>query len=329
MKKPKRVSRKQRRAPTPLPPQPGVFHLLGVTVLVLLPLAFHLPWWISLVVAFALVWRTAAALRRWSAPPAWLRAVLAVVGIVGIFAWYGRINGLVAGSALLAIATALKLTELRDRRDLRILVALLYFTLLVNFLYSQALWTIAYLLGCAWLITAVLIESSHANSTLPRRTSLRLSALLGLQALPLMVLLFILFPRIPGPLWGLPTDSGAEPAGLADSMTPGDIRKLVLSDAVAFRVHFDGPAPPPAQRYWRGPVLTHYDGHRWTPGFIPRHAPSYQLHGTAIRYRITLEPSRSRWLFALDLPTSHSLPSNARLNGNAVLVAADDTRHRR
>lgn len=321
--------KRKKRCPTPLPPHPGVLHLLAVTALVLLPLAFKLPWWISFVAAGALLWRALVVLRGWPIPNAWLRTAMAVAGIAAVFAWYGRVNGLVAGAALLVVATALKLTELRDRRDLRILIALLYFTLLVNFLFSQALWTIVYLLGCTWLITAVLVESNHLATRLPRRVSLRLAAVIGGQAIPLMALLFILFPRIPGPLWGLPADSGAEPAGLSNTMSPGDIRKLVLSDAVAFRVRFKGVAPPPAQRYWRGPVLTHYDGRKWTPGFIARRPPTLRLEGAATSYRITLEPSRSRWLFALDLPDPRHLPGNAALNGNAVLVAARDNDQRR
>ncbi|HEU0196369.1 MAG TPA: DUF3488 and transglutaminase-like domain-containing protein [Nevskiaceae bacterium] len=317
-------SKRPRAAAVPLPPHPGVLHLLGVTALVLLPLALHLPWWVGAVAAVAIVWRALVALRGWPAPGVVLRIVLALAAVAGVYAWYGRVNGLIAGGALLAIATALKLTELRSRRDLRILIALLYFTLLVNFLYSQALWTILYLLACTWLITAVLIESNHTVAPLPRRVSLRLAGFVTAEALPLMAVMFVLFPRIPGPLWGMPADAGAAPAGLADSMSPGDIRKLVLSDAVAFRVHFTGPVPPPDERYWRGPVLSEYTGRKWLPGYVPRAAPAYRLEGTPIRYLITLQPSRTRWLFGLDLPNPERTPAGSHWSGDAVLMAAQD-----
>lgn len=314
--------------PAPLPPRPTVIYLLAVTLVTLAPLALQLPWWITTLVVATALWRALVVLRGWPLPNGWLRAALAIAGLGLVHVYFGRINGLAAGSALLALATALKLTELQDRRDLRILVALLYFTLVVSFLFSQALWTIVYLLGCTWLITAVLVASNHAQRALPAGVSLRLAGTLVVQALPLMVVMFVLFPRLPGPLWGLPTDSGARPAGMANSMSPGDVRRLALSDAVAFRVAFSGTAPPPAQRYWRGPVFTHYDGHRWTPGFA-QPAPRYTLEGKNWLYRITLEPSRSRWLFALDLPDRTMLPVDATLDGNATLVAAHDTLERR
>ncbi len=105
------------------------------------------------------------------------------------------------------------------------------------------------------------------------------------QSLPLMVLLFVLFPRIPGPLWGLPADSGAARSGLSDSMAPGDFDRLVESDAVSFRVRFDGPAPPMRSRYWRGPVLSHFDGRRWTVDSRPDDGAAAILKGKGSPYR--------------------------------------------
>lgn len=124
-----------------------------------------------------------------------------------------------------------------------------------------------------------------------------------LQALPVMLLLFVLFPRVPGPFWALPTGGGGV-TGLDDEMSPGQISDLSLSDEVAFRVRFDGNAPPPEQRYWRGPVLHHFNGTTWR-GEDPR--PIRQrpkTFGEGLSYRVTLEPHRRLWLFALDVPDS-------------------------
>ena len=324
------MSRKRRTTAEPMPTATGVLHLLAVLVVVLLPHLPHLPPWLWLALAAAVVWRIAATLRGWQPLPTLWRGGLTLAACAGVFASYGRVNGLNAGVALLSVMAALKLTELRTRRDVRVLIALMYFILVTHFLYSQELWMAAYLLVCAWLITAVLIESSHGGDLPPRR-SLRLSATLMLQALPLMAVIFVLFPRIPGPLWGLPSDSGAARAGLSDSMAPGDIQRLILSDAVAFRVRFNGPPPPPPQRYWRGPVFSFFDGRSWRPGLANRveAAPALKLRGPAVRYQITLEPSRSRWLFALDLPDPSALPDHAQLDGDAVLLAGKDVRERR
>lgn len=325
------MKRRKPRATAPRPSRGVIVQLLAATGLTLAPLAPHLPAWTIAVVLAAVAWRAGNALRQWPLPNKWLRGALAIAGIAGVYASFGRVNGLVAGGCLLTVGAALKLVELRTQRDLRVLVALLYFTLVVNFLFSQDLWTIFYLFACTWLITTALIGSNHSGpaTALPWRHTMRISAAFMLQALPFAAVLFILFPRIPGPLWGLPSDDGAEPAGLSDSMTPGDIRKLVLSDAVAFRVHFDGKAAPRVERYWRGPVFSHFDGRRWTPGLVSPIPAKYSVEGSAIRYRITLEPSRTRWLFALDLPDSRNLPANASINGNAVLAASRDNLQRR
>ena len=82
------------------------------------------------------------------------------------------------------------------------------------------------------------------------------------QGLPIAAALFLLFPRLASPLWGLPADRMAA-TGLSDRMSPGSISELALNDAVAFRVDFDGPPPPPRTRYWRGPVLSLFNGREW------------------------------------------------------------------
>ena len=141
---------------------------------------------------------------------------------------------------------------------------------------------------------------------------LRRSGMLLLQGLPVAFLLFVLFPRLAGPLWGLPTDASAR-SGLSDSMSPGQMSELSLSDAPAFRVEFDGPVPQSRLRYWRGPVLSEFNGRTWRsgspqPGVEP--APGI---GSGIGYTVTLEPTERPWLFALEFPAA--LP---RLDGRAA-----------
>jgi transglutaminase-like putative cysteine protease len=124
------------------------------------------------------------------------------------------------------------------------------------------------------------------------------------QALPLTLVLFLLFPRIHGPLWGVPESGPTVTSGLSDTMTPGSIAHLALSDAVAFRVKFSGPAPKPDQLYWRGPVLWNFNGRTWSappPGQVNVPA-TYRALGGRVNYTVTMEPDGKRWLFALDLP---------------------------
>ena len=129
------------------------------------------------------------------------------------------------------------------------------------------------------------------------------SAGLLLQALPLALLLFLLFPRLPGPFWGIDAGTSAR-TGLDDEMTPGDVSDLSVSGAVAFRVRFRTALPRPGDRYWRGPVLHEFDGRSWRRPqgqAFPRSRCA--TLGAPVDYEITLEPHERRWILALDLPS--------------------------
>lgn len=305
-------------------PHRSLLRLLAVLALVIAPHLLRLPVWESLTVAALLGWRGLASARQWSLPPRAIKLALAVAAFAGVYSVYGRVTGQNAGIALLVLMLALKLVEMRSRRDVMVVVFLMYFLLITHFLYSQELWTIAYLLLSAAAITAVLIDAHHPGGPLPLRTSLRMGGRMILQALPVMLLFFVLFPRIPGPLWGLPSDAGPSRTGLSDSMTPGDISSLIQSPEIAFRVRFHDAPPPKNRIYWRGPVFSVFYGRTWTQSaeeLISRQAPRIELEGSArTRYEITLEPMRNRWLFALDMPDPAQLPDPSRIERTGALV---------
>jgi hypothetical protein len=318
--------------------QASLLRLLAVLALVVAPHFAHMPFWMSAATAAIALWRAAGALRQWPLPPRWLKVALVLAGFVGVQLSYGRVNGQHAGAALLVLMLALKLTEMRSRRDVLVVVSLCYFTMLTHFLFSQELWTILYLFACAIGVTALLIEANHPGGVLPVRLTLRRSAALVAQSLPLMVAFFILFPRVPGPLWGLPADAGAARSGISDTMSPGDISQLIESDEVAFRVQFAGAPPPPRDLYWRGPVLSYFDGTRWRAPFrgddyFRMYAPNArldayedpraELRGEPVRYQITLQPHRQNWLFALDLPHPDALPPGTQLTGYYQLLSRE------
>jgi transglutaminase-like putative cysteine protease len=147
------------------------------------------------------------------------------------------------------------------------------------------------------------------------------------QATPLMLVLFLLFPRVQGPLWGLPRDAFSGMTGLSDSMSPGTLSQLSLSDAVAFRVQFQSALPKPTQMYWRGPVLWYFDGVTWHTGIsFEGAAPTYSPGGTPISYTVTLEPHEKRWLFALDLPAK--LLPDSRFTADFQMLSRTPVRQR-
>jgi transglutaminase-like putative cysteine protease len=179
------------------------------------------------------------------------------------------------------------------------------FLLVAHFLDAQNLVTAAYMAVAALGLVAGLIATQTRNAELAGAASrnLKLAGQLLVQALPLAILLFLLFPRIHGPLWGLPQQAAAK-SGLSDRMSPGDISQLIQSDELAFRAEFPGARPDSNRLYWRGPVLWDYDGRAWrTVRPIEPTAPNAAGIGSPVRYTLTLEPHRQRWLFLLGLPT--------------------------
>jgi transglutaminase-like putative cysteine protease len=210
--------------------------------------------------------------------------------------------------------------------DAVVLVYLAYFLVITNFLYSQTLPTAALMLLAVWLTTSTMIGFQQRVPRL--RHTITVSAQLLVQAVPLMIALFLFFPRMPGPLWGVPRDAGRGTTGLSDSMSPGSFGQLSSSSDIAFRVEFDGTPPRPAQLYWRGPVFWQFDGRIWTAGTTPADAsaPNVRAVSAPISYTVTLEPHFERWLLALDMPSA--VPADARISSDLVVLANAPVRAR-
>lgn len=281
--------------------------LFGAAVLVFTPLALQLPSWLSLVTGLVLGWRGWLLWRRTALPARWLLVVLVIAGVAGIAWHFHSLFGRNPGVALLALLFALKLMEMRTLRDGFAVVLLGYFLTLTQFFYAQSIATALMTLAGVALTTATLVILNHPSQLTAR--ALRLAGLMLLQSAPFMLLLFLLFPRVQGPLWGLPIDAFGGTTGLSDSMTPGSISQLSQSDAIAFRVKFsgtyEGKAPPQTSLYWRGPVLSQFDGRTWKAGrfFLSGRLP-YSPRGNAVEYAVTLEPHYKPWLFAMELPAT-------------------------
>lgn len=274
--------------------------LLLPLAMVVAPHVRHLPTWLSAawlacaLASLGAVWRG----RVW---PAWIKLPLALAGVLGVLLHYGTVIGPSGGVALLVFLSGVKLLELSGARDRIGLLFVACFLLVAHFLEAQSLSTALYMALAALAVTAGLVAEQRAVPQ-PADTVLSAGRLL-LQALPLALLLFLLFPRLPGPLWGLPQQRVAT-TGLSERMSPGDIGQLARSDAIALRAEFIGTQPDGRQLYWRGPVLWDYDGRVWqTTPPSPATGLSAIGLGTTTRYVVTLEPHQQRWLLLLGLPT--------------------------
>ncbi|HJP38844.1 MAG: DUF3488 and transglutaminase-like domain-containing protein [Gammaproteobacteria bacterium] len=273
-------------------------------VLAGVPHILHIHPWIPIVVFSILVWRIVLALMRWPLPSAWIRVPLTMLGFIGVLFSYQQLSGLSAGSALLLIMVAMKLLETRGHRDRAIVVFICYFLLFSMFLREQAIWSVAYLVISILLTTAALIQVARIGAVMAAPQAMAHAMRIVLQSLPIALLLFLLFPRIPGPFWSLPNVSGDAVAGLANELSPGDISQLALSDEVAFRVRFDAAPPGVSALYWRGPVMDTFDGRKWTQrGTQQLTTPDRaSRNGPAISYEVALEPHGQHWLLALETP---------------------------
>jgi len=205
--------------------------------------------------------------------------------------------------ALLMGGAAFKLLEIHTRRDALVLIYLSYFIIAIHFLFAQGILSGIYaLIAFATVVAAqVALYDPRKRAPLP---SVKGALGLILPAIPMMILLFLLIPRI-GPLWSVPLDTGAAKTGLSDSVSPGDISSLTRSDELAFRAGFDAKVPPQSMRYWRALVYSDFDGRTWQRAKAKGQTVETLIPtGEAIRYEVIMEPSNRPWLAALDMPIS-------------------------
>ncbi|OMH33694.1 hypothetical protein BGP75_11860 [Motiliproteus sp. MSK22-1] len=285
----------------------------------------RLPLWVIAVCLLCGSWRIMVYRSRWKLPGRWIKALLVFSSFAAVLGHYGTLFGPDAGTALLILGFCFKLLETHNRKDAFTVVVLGFFVVATAFFYTQSMLSAGYLLLVCFMVTAALIGLNQTPlQTDPKRTARRAFKLL-LQSIPLMLVLFVFVPRV-APLWSLDLSGSRAKTGLSDRITPGDIAELSRSPELAFRVEFEGSIPDTSKLYWRGLVLDHYDGATWSRGVsnneqslmdrepmvagfngegIPWQA-SVRFQGDQYRYRVIMEPTDKRWLFALPAARSEN-----------------------
>jgi transglutaminase-like putative cysteine protease len=280
-----------------------LFHLV-VIGWAIAPHLLHLAPWCGAMTVLLLLWRMRLALAGGALPGRWLIGGLLALATAGTF-WSERtLLGREAGITMLVVLMALKTLELRARRDALVVFFLGFFLVLTHFLYSQSLATGLWLLVAVWgLLTALTLAHMPVGRP-PLARAAGVSARAAALAVPVMLVMFVLFPRI-GPLWGLPQDAQGR-TGLSGSLRLGGVASLAEDDAIALRLRFFERVPQPGQMYFRGPVLAAFDGREWTrlvPSFPAALRPrlDLELRGTPVRYEMTVEPNRLPLLPLLEM----------------------------
>lgn len=285
-------------------PRPALVWIIAAQALLLLPHITRVPVWVAAVYLLAFIWRFQAFRGRLELPGRWLKVALSGAAAAGIVLSFGSLLGMEPMVAFLLTAFALKLTEMRSRKDAYVLVFLGYFVCLTAFLFSQDLLMVGYGLLMVWALTTALVSIHRPGAAWRDTRSMHLAATMLLQAAPLMVVLFFLFPRI-GPLWSVPLKSHTAKTGMSDTLRPGLVSRLSQSPEVAFRVRFDGEIPPSRELYWRGIVMSVVSGDTWRSlGYfdVPpreRAEPGVVRDGPSLSYRIIQEPTQQGHLYGL------------------------------
>lgn len=310
-------------------PRRALLWMLISVVMALVLHAGHLPLWLLGTAALAVLWQIQVYRGVWRYPARYIKVFLTLLCFGGVLISYGRLIGLEPMVALLVSGFLLKLLEIQHRRDALVLIYLAYFIVIIQCLFEQGIVTSLLVLLGVTFVTAAL-SGLHQNLTHQgsRNGNLsdwfrpfRSSAVIILQSLPLMLVLFVVMPRI-GALWAVPKEQGSGVVGVSDSMSPGDFSDLGGSSKVAFRVEFDGDIPTQSALYWRGLVFSHFDGRRWSQSGSWGYQDGNRLQwygdkaepwdskinrrGDPLPYRVTLEATNSPWLFALATPKPDS-----------------------
>jgi protein-glutamine gamma-glutamyltransferase len=296
-------------------PRTALIWILASLTAVILPHISRMPIWLTLLCACCIGTSILIFQGRLSHPGSKIKTAIVFIVLVSIVAQYGRdIFSTDAIVGVLVVGIALKLLEMKKKRDVLMVIYLCYFTVLAEFIYSQSIPIAIYMMLTVLVITSALMSITQTEEYQRPMRTLKLSGIVLLQSIPLMAILFLIFPRI-SPFWAVPLQSTSGITGLSDEMSPGDIGDLTRSGDIAFRVEFSSEIPSYNELYWRGITLEQFDGREWSRRRFrnaqylgvdkPQLYPWFreiQMLGDPVRYNVIMEPTQQSWVFTLMVP---------------------------
>lgn len=300
----------------------GEYFLLGVAALVIAPHVVQLPLWCSAFVALMLLWRTGVASTAVPRPGRAVLVLLLVLSVAAIGLNFRTLVGTEASVTLVVVLLSLKALEMHARRDIFVVFFLGFFTVLTQFLNSQSLFSVATMLLGTWGLLSILVMAHMPGSEPSIRYALLTAWKMAAWGLPVMAVLFVLFPRV-GPLWAIPDEKPQARTGLSDSMPVGSVAELARDNRIAMRISFDQGAPPAEQLYFRAHVLSQFDGQQWTSDDAQTQAPpvrgDVRVEGAMVSYEVSLEPHGKTFLPLLDITPMEPSSEEITVQANADL----------
>ncbi len=310
----------------------GILWVIAALCISMFPQLTSMPIHLVPITLLPIVWRLLAELRNWKPIPMVLRVLATAIAVAALVLTYGGLIGRRAAVSLLVLMLSLKLLETFRTRDARIVASLSLFLCGTQFLFSQGVPMIIYIIACllSSLTALMYLHRREAFEDLGKApetgrnlyTELGFGVKLLVLAFPIGLALFLLFPRWSSPMWGVPEDALDARSGLSDSMRPGSIQGLFMDDSPAFRVKFEGRIPSNSERYWRGPIFWDFDGSSWKTSYLSRNllaTEKPELAKAIFRYEVQMEPTEQRWIFALDYPAM--VPRGVQLTMDYQLIA--------
>src|SRR5215469_7619087 len=264
------TSRSTRRRDTNIPRRPLLW--MATALLFTLP-----PFFDSLATWVPWLFLVSLALKFWMEPRGYrlrsvvLKLMLVATALTTAFMSYGSLRAVEAGISLLVVLMSLKILEAHTAREFRVMVLMGWLLCLCGFFLSQDFATALCLMVAFALLVVALIQFHRGTAPAPIRSPVRTMCKLLLQALPLVVLFFLLFPRINAGFRFELRPFRAPNTGFSDRLSPGSIAALANSSEIAFRAEFPGNnTRPPGPMYWRGVVMWRCNGMEWQAPYAPR-----------------------------------------------------------
>ncbi|MEM8593892.1 MAG: DUF3488 and transglutaminase-like domain-containing protein [Pseudomonadota bacterium] len=326
--------------------------VLTLQCALLWPLFIHLPMWLVAFCVMGMSLRGWFNYRRQAAAPRWLVACLFVMVFAGLIVEVmAQSFSLTVNLSFFVMLYVLKALELKTHKDMLWLLYISTVLIACVFFVNQSLLISAYLLLCFICLLGVLALSyRRADVASFFWGDLKHSVKLVFQSLPVMLFLLVFVPRI-DPLWSVPMIQEGHRTGMGDTLNPGSISKLLESNELVFRARFTTRAPADDELYWRGLVLSHFDGQVWrTSESLEledrlstaqssaqpnselndnevslnerqlRTASAFVQTMTQSDYQLILESSESQWVYGLAAPIAVRSQRRGSAQGNAIVL---------